>query len=302
MKKNTLLPGDKVGIVAPSRPIHNIKKEIEAGIKTLEDSGFRIKKGKYLEKTFYYSAGRSEEKVADIHKMFSDPEVKAIICATGGSSSNQLLELLDFDLIKNNPKIFLGYSDITALLLSIYAKTGLVTYHGPTVYELSMLAPEAKDFFFLMLAGQKDRLDYPGDFEVLRPGQAAGRLIGGNLTLVDSLLATSYLPALEGSVLFWEEVGDSPARIDFKLQELRLSGVFDKINGMIVGHLSDCIDKKYPEDNRPIDEIILERTAGFDFPIIKVDYFGHDIDNFYPFLIGAKAVLDTSSKSFSIYN
>lgn len=300
MKKNILLPGDTIGIIAPSRPIENIRKEIEEGIATLEQLGFKVKKGKNMEKKFYFSAGTAEERVNDIHEMFADPEIKAIICATGGSSANQLLELIDFDLIKNNPKIFLGYSDISILLLSMYKKTGITAFYGPTVYEMSMLTNDSRDFLFEMLKGRDKQFKYPNELNIIRPGKAEGKMIGGLLSRVNSLIGTEYAPDFNNSILFWEEVNMSPAMIDFNLEALRLAGVFNKIKGMVVGHLSGCTDNKYPEDNRPIEDIIFDRTAGFDFPIIKVEYFGHDINNFYPLPIGTTATINTDSKNFSI--
>lgn len=300
MNKNTLLPGDTIGVIAPSRPIYNIKTEIEAGILSLEKMGFKVKRGKYLESHLYYSAGTPAERVLDLHEMFSDPEVKAIICATGGSSANQLIELIDFDLIKSNPKIFLGYSDITILLLSMYKKSGTPVFYGPTIYEMSTLTPDAMNFLFKMFDKGSGAFRYPLEGKIIRSGKASGKLIGGILSRVESLIGTEYLPEMKGAILFWEDVNSSPAAIDFDLQALRLSGVFEKISGMIVGHLSDCTDKKYPNDNRPIEEIILERTNGYDFPIMKVEYFGHDIDNFYLLPIGATAEINTEKESFSV--
>lgn len=300
MTDNKILPGDTIGIIAPSRPIENIRKEIEDGVATLEQLGFKVKKGKNIEKKNYFSAGTVEERVSDIHEMFMDPEVKAIICATGGSSANQLLELIDFELIKNNSKIFLGYSDISILLLSMYKKADIPGFYGPTVYEMSMLTSNSRDFLFEMFKRKEKQFRYPNEFNTIRPGEARGKLIGGLLSRINSLIGTDYIPDFNDAIIFWEEVNMSPAMIDFNLEELRLAGVFNKIKGMVVGHLSGCTDKKYPEDNRPIEDIILERTAGFDFPIIKVEYFGHDIDNFYPLPIGANATINTYNKNFSI--
>ena len=262
--------------------------------------GFKVKKGAHLESHLYYSAGTPEERVSDLHAMFADPEVKAIICATGGSSANQLLELIDFELIKNNPKIFLGYSDITILLLSLYKKSGTPVFYGPTIYEMSMLTLDARNFLFQMLEKGSGVFEYPREGKAIRGGMASGKLVGGILSRVESLIGTEYAPEIEGAILFWEDVNSSPAAIDFDFQALRLAGVFEKISGMIVGHLSDCVDKKYPNDNRPIEEIILERTNGFDFPIIKVEYFGHDINDFYPIPIGAKAEINTEENFFSV--
>lgn len=300
MEKGLLLPGDTIGIVAPSRPIENIRKEIENGVATLEQLGFRVKKGKNMDKKFYFSAGTAEERVSDIHEMFTDSEVKAIICATGGSSANQLLELIDFDLIKNNPKIFVGYSDISILLLSMYKKSGIFTFYGPTAYEMSMLTSDSRNFLFEMFGRKKRQFEYPSELNIIRPGKTEGRLIGGLLSRVNSLIGTEYASDFNDAILFWEEVNMSPAMIDFNLEVLRLAGVFNKIKGMVVGHLSGCTDIKYPEDNRPIEDIILDRTSGFDFPIIKVEYFGHDIENFYPLPIGANASINTDGRNFSV--
>jgi len=300
MQFDLLSLGGTIGVIAPSRPIHNIKKEVEAGILALEQMGFKVKRGAHLESHLYYSAGTPEERVSDLHEMFVDPEVKAIICATGGSSANQLLELINFDLIKNNPKIFLGYSDITVLLLSMYEKSDTPVFYGPTVYEMSMLTPDARNFLFQMLEKGSGTFEYPQEGKVIRGGIASGKLVGGILSRVESLVGTEYSPKMDGAILFWEDVNSFPAAIDFDLQALRLAGVFEKISGMIVGHLSDCTDKKYPNDNRPIEEIVLERTNGFDFPIIKVEYFGHDINDFYPLPIGTKANINTEEKSFSV--
>ncbi len=294
------MPGDTIGIIAPSRPIENIKKEIENGVVALEQLGFKVKMGKNIDKKFYYSAGTVEERVSDIHEMFADPEIKAIICATGGSSSNQLLEFIDFDLIKTNPKIFMGYSDISVLLLSIYRKTGNPVFYGPTVYEMSMLTPDSKKFLLKILSGERGEFEYPSEMKIIRSGKCEGKLVGGFLEIINSLNCTDYIPDLNDAVLFWEDVNTCPAMIDFELQELRLSGALEKIKGMVVGHLSECVDRKYPEDNRAIEDIILERTAGFNFPIIKVDYFGHDIDNFYTLPIGADALIDTDKNRFEV--
>jgi len=297
-----LKKGDVIGIIAPSRPIYNYRPEIAAGLKSLEKMGFKLKFGQNLNKHFYYAAGTPAEKANDFNKMFRDPKVKAIFCATGGSSANQILDEIDWTAVKNNPKYFWGYSDISVLLLAIYKKTGLVTYHGPDVYSLATLNSKPRQLTFDLLTQEtkKSTFDYPSVFEVIRPGQAQGKLLGGNITLINSLLGTEYCPDYKGAILFWEEVGESPAMLDFKLQQLKLAGVLSKISGMVIGHLSGCRDKKYPRDNRSINDIILVITKKYKFPIIKVNYFGHDTNNFYPFPIGGQAQIDTDNKVFKL--
>jgi len=300
LKPVKLIKGDTIGIVAPSRPILLIKKEVDRGIMNLRKLGYKIKLGKNLEKRLYYSAGTPKAKADDINSMFRDEAVKAIICATGGSSSNQVLGRLDFGLITKNPKIFLGYSDITTLLLAINAKTGLVTFHGPSVYELSHLKSRTFNFLFELVSEKRNNYIFPREMEVIKPGKSEGKLIGGNIMVFNSLLGSEYCALPKSPIFFWEEIGESPAMIDFRLNELKNRGFFKKISAMVVGHLSKYKDKKYPEDNRPVKEILLETTKEYKFPIIKVDYFGHDILSFYAFPIGIKASIDTEKKEFKL--
>lgn len=300
MIRYSLNPGDLVGVIAPSSSVRRINSDIQAGINYLKKAGFRVKTGRHWQEKFYYSAGLSGRRLEDLEAMFADPAIKAIFCATGGSSANQLLSRINYRLIKNNPKIFLGFSDITNLLLSFWARAGLRTFHGPSLYELAKLTPPARRQLFDLLSGRIKDCPYPKKMAIWRSGRARGKLLGGNLTVVNGLLGTGYLPPLVGKILFWEDVGLSPADIDFKLNELKLSGAFSRITGMVIGHLSHCVDKKYPEDNRPIRDIVLEVTAGLKFPIIQVEYFGHDLNDFYTFPEGGMATLDTAQKLFSV--
>jgi muramoyltetrapeptide carboxypeptidase len=298
IKPERLKVGDTIGIIAPSRPING--KEILPCIKILEARGFKVKFGKNLYKKYYYSAGSVKERASDLNTLFKDKKIKAIMCATGGIVSNQLLDLIDFETIKKNPKIFIGYSDITVLLLAIYKKTGLITFHGPNLHSLKKLTKEAEDFLFDLLMGKKSQYYLPSEMEIIKKGRAKEKLLGGNLHLINSLLGTKYAPTYNKKIWFWEEVGESPASLDQKLNQFKLSENIKNISAMIVGNLSGCIDKKYKEDNRPINEIILELTKEYNFPIIKVPYFGHNISNFYTFPIGVTSEINTKTGEFKI--
>jgi muramoyltetrapeptide carboxypeptidase len=300
LKPNKLKVGDMVGVVAPSRPIIRIKREIGEGIKIVESLGFKVKLGKNLNKKLYYSAGSAQERASDLNSMFANRKVKAIICATGGLSSSQILDLIDYDLIKKNPKIFIGYSDTTALLLAIHKKTNLITFHGTDLCDLESISKNARTFLFDMIMGKKQEYILPNVIEVIRHGNAIGELVGGNLYLTNSLLGTKYSPSYAKKIWFWEDTGESPASLDQKLTHLKLTGKLEKISAMVIGNLSDCKDKKYKEDNRPIKDIVLELTKNYNFPIIKVSYFGHDIANFYTLPIGAKAIINTKINEFKI--
>lgn len=298
IKPEKLKIGDTIGIIAPSRPIN--EKEILPCIKILEAKGFKVKFGKHLYKKSYYSAGSAKERASDLNAMFKDKKIKAIMCATGGIVSNQLLNLINYETIKKNPKIFIGYSDITVLLLAIHNKTDLITFHGPNLHSLKKLDKKAENFLFNLLMGKELQYCLPPKMEIIKQGMAKGMLIGGNIHLSNSLLGTKYSPSYNKKIWFWEDLGESPASLDQKLNQFKLSGNLEKISGMIIGNLSDCVDKKYKENNRPIKDILLELTKEYNFPIIKVAYFGHGVSNFYTFPIGVNSELNTKTNEFKI--
>ena len=292
--------GDNIGIVAPSRPVYAVKEKVEKGAEILLQMGYGVKFSQNFNKQSYYSAGSTHERTDDLNQMFANPDIGMIMTATGGISSNQLLPYLDFELIKKNPKPFVGYSDITTLLLTIYQKTGLVTFHGPDLADFSGLDQKSRDFLFALVGGNLLPGSSLGKIKVIQEGKAVGKLIGGNLYLIGSLLGTEYFPDFDNAILFWEETGESPAKIHQELMHLKLAGVFDNLAGIIIGYLSDCTDKKYEEENRPIADIMIEVLGNKDVPVIKVDSFGHDLTSFYTFPIGLNAQIDTRENSFSI--
>ncbi|MFA7253488.1 MAG: LD-carboxypeptidase [Patescibacteria group bacterium] len=292
--------GDTIGIIAPSRPVYNIEEKIKKGAEVLEDMGYKVVFGRNIKKQLYYSAGTPQERADDLNEMFSNPKISMILCATGGITSNQLLPYIDFDIIKNNPKPFIGYSDITTLLLAIYKKTGLVTFHGPDLSDIAGLNKDALQFLFNLLSGEIKNKTLSQDIEIIQEGTAIGKLIGGNIYLINGLLGTPFSPSLDGSIFFWEETGVPPAMVHQELMHLKLAGALDDIRGIVIGHLSDCIDNKYENENRSINEIIIEVINNKNIPIIKVDSFGHDINDFYTFPIGLNAEIDTVKKYFSL--
>lgn len=303
IKPPKLQPNDVIGVIAPSRPIYNIEKEVSAGADILEKNGYKIKFGKNIRNQFYYSAGSIKERADDLNTMFADPEVKMIICATGGITSNQILPYIDFEQIKKTPKIFVGFSDITTLLLAIYQKTGLITLHGPDLCSISYINKLSLDHLLSLVSGKEEFLVTPKDenMVIIKQGSVSGRLIGGNILLSNALLGTPYLPDFDNSIWFWEAVNECPAKLDFYLNQFKLSGKLKNIKAMIIGHLDECIDKKYPQDNRKISEIVLEVCKDYDFPIIQTETYGHEIASFYTYPIGVSAQLKTQSKEL-IFN
>lgn len=238
--------------------------------------------------------------------MFLDDEVKAIFCTGGGYASIQLLPDIDWEIIEKNPKIFIGYSDITALLTAMSEKTGLITFHGPTVeagLTSDLGASKGKKFTLkslknALMKGETGKLGGFTEWKVLKLGRAEGALIGGNLDVMLSLMGTPYEPKWDGKIFFWEDVGLTIEDIDNFLWRLRVAKVFKKIEGMIVGKITDLRSieeetEKWANLEKPptIEEVISNATEGFNFPILYSVDFGHDVPTL-TLPVGAKALLD----------
>jgi muramoyltetrapeptide carboxypeptidase len=231
-----------------------------------------------------YLAGSDRDRVSDLHEMFSDPEAKAIFCARGGYGSARLLREIDFSLIRNNPKIFVGFSDLTALLIALYKECGLVTIHGPTIKNL----PHKKNWEHLSrLITTSQKLQVPFHQRgVINQGKARGTLLGGNLATLCSLLDTPYLPSLEGTILFLEEKGESPYRLDRMLTQLILSARLNKLSGLVIGQMVDCGKEE------EVRSLLNDRLGGLDVPIVTGLPFGHG-DETISLPLGLPALLDT---------
>ncbi len=297
-----LKKGDVVGVISPSTPVVS-KQELTRGMKILESLGFRPKLGpKALEVHASYQAGTREDRLSDLHAMFADDEVKGVFCTSGGYAAIQLLPDIDWDIMRKNPKVFVGYSDITTLLNPIYEKTGLVTFHGPMILGLNTETKggkyTVKNLKDTVVKGDTGRMSTFTEWKVLKPGKAEGTLIGGNLNVLLSLVGTPYEPKWDDKILFWEEVEETIEGIDNYLWRLRLAKIFKKIEGMVVGKVTNIYSIEGEEDkwsgleNPPtIEDVITEATKGYDFPILYGVDFGHDVPSI-TLPIGAKARLD----------
>ena len=235
--------------------------------------------------------------------MFRDPEVKAVFAIRGGYGSAQLLDRIDYDLIRANPKVFLGYSDITAMHLAIHQRTGLVTFHGPVV--LSHFSQYTQDHFKAALFGTEplgavtnpsdsNRLRPEHVLRAIRPGKARGRLIGGNLTLISTTMGTPYEIDTRGKIVFIEDVDEEPYRIDRMLTQLRLSGKLDAAAGIVFGECADCKPKDYkPSFNSTftLGEILDNFLGDLKIPVFSGLTIGHTDDQL-TLPIGVMATLD----------
>jgi muramoyltetrapeptide carboxypeptidase len=245
-----LQPGDTVGLVNPAGAVWE-PMAIDIVEESLAVLGFKTKQGKHLLERRGYFAGTDEQRAADLNTMFADPAVRAIHCVRGGWGSARLLSLLDWKTIARNPKILLGFSDITALLLALHAKTGLVTFHGPVgmaqwnpfnvgYFKRVLQEGEAVTFETLKEIDEDDLTVVENRVQTLHPGTARGRLLGGNLTVLSALVGSGYLPDWDGCILFLEDVEEAPYGIDRMLTQLRLAGILQKARAVVWGHCSDC--------------------------------------------------------------
>jgi len=282
IKGPLLQPNQTVGVIAPASPIN--QPEIEQGLKLLESFPFKIRLGRHLFDHLNYLAGRDQDRVSDLHQMFSDPDIKAIFCARGGYGSARLLNNIDFDLIRKNPKIIVGFSDLTALLIATYKKSGLITFHGPTLSDLSK-NKNWQNLSRLITTSRRPQIFFKQG-RIINKGRARGILLGGNLSTICSLLETPFLPSFEGVILFLEEKGESPYRLDRMLTHLLLSGRLDRLSALAIGQIVDCGEKEL------VFNLLKERLRGLDIPVVVGLPIGHGVENI-SLPLGLPAILET---------
>ena len=308
IKPPRLKQGDFIGLIAPGGYTND--GAVDKAVRNIEALGFRVKTGRYLREVFGNYAGSSEQRVADLHAMFLDPEVKAIWPIRGGSGCISLLSSLDYDLIRRNPKVLIGYSDITALHLAIYKQTGLVTFHGPVAS--STMTPYASEHLMAVLSEPRASYTIPMSPEnaaraasephfgihTFTHGVATGALMGGNLSMVAALAGTPYAADIAGSILFLEEVNEAPYRIDRWMTQLDLAGGFRSAAALVVGICENC----GPEHEDV--SLTLERTLGLHLhpltiPAVSGYSIGH-IRNQCTLPMGIQARIDTQAQTITL--
>jgi muramoyltetrapeptide carboxypeptidase len=267
-------------------------EDIENAKALLESDGFNVYLHPQYKKKHNQSAGTHHEKVQALHELVANPEIDAIFAAGGGNRSLHLLDKIDYDLIRSHPKIFMGFSDVTSLLNAIHTQTNLITFHGPVMSRIHKLKHMYKDNMNI-LSGKDMSYDF-SQSETLREGQASGAIIGGNLSLFHLLINTPYCPNLDGKILILEDVNEELSKIDRMFSYMRLSGVFDKIQGLVCGGFSNLKDTSRPF-GFSFEDIILENTQKSSFPIILNAPFGHE-EELCILPIGCQATLTASNK------
>ncbi len=290
IKPRRLEPGDTIGVIAPAGPV--AQEEIQPTIDLLYKKGYHIHEASNLFNRKGYLAGHDEARLDDLHSMFSDQDIKAIFCARGGYGSIRILDKIDYDLIFDNPKIIVGYSDITALLFAIFHRTGLVTFHGPMLRDLAQDDGDNLGDFLELASSSTPRIyDLSGGM-VLSQGRTRGMVLGGNLSIISSLMGTPFMPMMKGAILFIEDKDESLYRIDRMLSHLRQGGIIDGLSGIIAGRFVGC------GDISDINELLKDLTSGTDIPVINGLLVGHDREN-RTIPIGLHAELDTEDMTLT---
>lgn len=285
-----LSPGDTVAIAAPSSPFRRV--DLNRGVDVLKAEGYRVHIPDGIFEKSGYLAGSDRHRADQLHHLFEDPQVKAIVCARGGYGAMRIIPYLNPEIISANPKPFFGFSDVTALLCYLYDRCGRIGFHGPMVTTLANAHKETRSSFFRALASGNIPDLISDEGVVIRSGCAAGPLIGGNLTTLCHLTATPFQPSFSDHILFLEDVGEKPYRIDRMLTQMKLAGCFDGIRGLCIGTFKDCGRKT---DIEAIVDSIFEQEQ---FPILSGFGIGHSKRNF-TIGIGAQALLDTQARVLS---
>jgi muramoyltetrapeptide carboxypeptidase len=290
IRPKKLKPGDTIALSAPAGIVFD-ESDFSRMKEVLESFELNVVFGEFVRKRHGYFSGTDYQRASELNRLFSDPGIDAILAVRGGWGSSRILPYLDFELIKHNPKIFCGFSDITTLNLAFLKHCGLVTFHGPNgASDWTKLT--RKSFKAVLMDGEAAAFRSKSVVNTLMPGTAEGPLIGGNLTIFTTSLGTSYQPSVKGAILFLEDIGEPAYKIDRMLTHLKAAGIFDGISGFVFGKCTNC-----PKPSMPgftMEEVIRHHIEPLGVPAVTGVDIGHDPDNFtIPIGIGAK--LDAGS-------
>ena len=308
LKPRALKAGDSVGLIAPSSYIFDLW-ELDAVAPRLASVGLKCKFGRNVRARRGYLAGTEAERLADLHAMFEDPEVAAVFCLGGGYGTERLLDRIDYGLVRRNPKILLGYSDITGLHLALGKLAGLVTFHGPVA--VSPLPEWTLGYLrkALFSAEPVGAVENPPELDPLAPafprhtvspGSASGRTVGGNLTLVSTTMGTPYEIDTKGKILLLEDTGEAPYRIDRMLVQLGLAGKLADAAGIVWGTCTDCEPSRSGfEINLSMSELLDDLLGNLGKPVLAGLVFGHTKEK-ATIPLGVEAVLDATNRTFTL--
>ncbi len=300
IKPRALKAGDTVAITSPAGAVWD-ETQVETFTGILKSFGFQVIHGKTLTEKFGYFAGTDELRAREINELFANKTVKGIFCMKGGWGCARLLDKIDYSLIEQNPKVFIGFSDITALLIAITTKTGLITFHGPvgnsgwndfTKSIFTNVVMASKSFVFPENPATENTQ------VVISPGKATGELVGGNLTVITSIIGSGYLPDWKNKLLFLEEVKEEPYSIDRMLTQLKLCGALNGISGFVFGKCAKCLAEE-PLKSFSFHEVILQHIQPLGIPAFYGAMIGH-IENKLTVPLGIKASMDAEKGILSL--
>lgn len=301
LKPARLRPGSVVGIVSPAGATFE-KEELDIVQDAVKALGLVPKLSRHLLDRYGYLAGQDKDRAADINQMFSDPEVGAILPIRGGWGCSRMLPYLDYEVIRQNPKIIVGFSDITALTLAISARTGMLTFHGPNgltswktqqteYFRRVLFADESVTFQNLKDGEDEDRLmQVKYRIRTINPGTAKGKLMGGNLSVISGIVGSPYLPDLKGAILFLEETNENIYRIDRMMTHLKIAGVFDNLAGFIFGQCPGC-SPGADYGSLTLEEVIFDHIKPLGIPAWSGAMIGH-IEPILTIPIGLEVEID----------
>jgi muramoyltetrapeptide carboxypeptidase len=307
VKPARLKPGDTVGLIDPASASFETV-DIDIVTESMAALGLKVKHGRHLMERYGYLAGHDKDRADDVNRMFEDKTVNAVLAVRGGWGCSRLLPYLDFDLIARNPKVLTGYSDVTALLLPVHARTGLVTFHGPV--GVSSWTPFSVDYWKRVLfEGEAVTMRNPSNkgehlaqvedrVRPITPGKARGRLLGGNLTVLTTIVGSPYLPDWRDCILFAEDVQEQIYRIDRMLTQLSLAGILRQARGVVFGHCTKC----EPGDgygSLTLEEVMRDHLGALGVPAYWDAMFGH-IDQQFTMPVGVEVELDATAGTITM--
>ena len=287
--------GSRVALVAPSGILPD-RAQVELAIENARSLGWIPVLGENVSELHGYLAGTDEQRAADLNKALRDETIDAIWCVRGGYGAMRLLRDIDFAALKANPRPLIGFSDITALHAAIHSECGIVSFHGPTAR--GELTEFSRDSLLRAVEAQVDPCGEAASARVLRPGKARGRLAGGNLALIASLMGTPWSVDFDGAILIIEDIDEAVYRVDRMMRQLLLAGALGQCAAIVAGDFRPPAGET-SEGNRSVDEVIAEAAEEAGIPCLAGAPFGH-IDDQWTIPLGAVAELDTEARSLHV--
>ena len=310
IKPRRLQPGDTVGIVTPATATYQ-QVELDIVRESLQALGLSVRVGEHVMSRYGSLGGSDRDRASDINRFFADRDVRAIVPTRGGWGSARLLPYLDYDAIRRNPKVLVGYSDITALLNGIHARTSLVTFHGPNgggrwdawsldYFKRVLFGAETVMFTNPKTTNDRNVLtQIEHRTRTIAPGRARGRLLGGNLSVLTGILGSPHVPNFDDAILFLEDVEEQPYRVDRMMTSLRLAGILDRVRGVVFGTCSNCTPGSGGYASFTLEEILNDHLRPLKVPAWQGAMIGHDMPQ-WTLPVGLEVEIDATAGTITM--